>query len=71
MSMGPPGMPAMRPPPNSLPKATRSCGLVTGSDFSMRLLMRVKMAVLAPMPRASERMATAVKPGLFAIMRRL
>jgi hypothetical protein len=45
--------------------------LETGSDFSMRLLMRVKMAVLAPMPRASERMATVVKPGLLAIMRRL
>ena len=33
-------------------------------------LMMVKMAVLAPMPRASERIATKVKPGLFFNMRR-
>ena len=33
--------------------------------------MSVKMAVLAPIPKASETIATAPKPGLFASMRRL
>jgi hypothetical protein len=34
-------------------------------------LISVKMAVLAPMPRARERMATVVKTGLLASVRRV
>ena len=34
-------------------------------------MARLKMAVLAPMPRASVRMAMAVKAGLLRSMRRL
>ena len=37
----------------------------------MRLLMRVKMAVLAPMPRARVRMKICEEAGALAIMRRL
>ena len=37
----------------------------------MSWLIKVKMAVLAPTPSARERIATTVKPGLFASMRRL
>jgi hypothetical protein len=34
-------------------------------------LIRVKMAVLAPMPRERERIATVVKPGFLARTRRV
>src|SRR5713101_1316369 len=42
-------------------KRTRCCGSLTGRARSMMALMRLKMAVLPPMPRVST--ATPVKPG--------
>ena len=48
---------------------TSSCGLRTGSVLISTLFSRLKIAVLAPMPSASERTATAVNPGLAARMR--
>ena len=38
----------------------------TGRGFSNTALTMVKIAVLAPMPRASVKTATTVKPGFFA-----
>ena len=56
----------IRPPiPSTFLKRTRSSGCGTGSDRSSASLTRLKMAVLAPMPSASDRTATAVNPGLF------
>jgi len=42
----------------------------TGSGWRKTALMMVKMAVLAPMPRPSERTAITVKPGRFSRLRR-
>ena len=39
-------------------------GWETGRVLSITESIRLKMAVLAPMPRASDRIATAAKPGL-------
>jgi hypothetical protein len=39
-------------------------GWLTGRVLRMTESMRLKIAVLAPIPRASDRMATAAKPGL-------
>ena len=44
--------------------------VLTGRDLSMTTLMSVKIAVLTPIPRASESTATAVKPGVGASCRR-
>lgn len=49
-------------------KRTRRSGSLTGSDFNSTSLTRLKMTVLAPMPRASEATATTAKPG---VLRRL
>src|SRR5579862_628994 len=43
---------------------TSSSGRLTGSIFSRTASITLKMAVLAPMPRASESTATAVNAGL-------
>src|SRR5688572_9329796 len=43
---------------------TSSCGARTGSFLSSNWSMRVKIAVFAPIPSASERMATDAKSGL-------
>ena len=62
--------PLFSPPRDILPRApsvvlrrTSSSGFLTGSVRSRTSLTRLKMAVFAPMPRASENTATAVKPG--------
>ncbi len=49
---------------------TRRSESATGKGFSSTALTTVKMVVFAPMPIASVRTATAVKPGFFANMRR-
>ena len=50
-------------------KTTSCCGSFTGSIFSSTVSIRLKMAVLAPIPSASDITATAVKPGLLASSR--
>lgn len=47
----------------NLTDGARRWGRGTGRSRSSRALIRVKMATFAPIPKASERMATAVKPG--------
>ena len=47
-----------------------SLGLTTGSFFHSTALIWLKIAVLAPMPSASVRMAVALKPGAFRISRK-
>ena len=49
---------------------TSSCGFRTGSHRSINASIRLKIAVLAPMPRASAARATAVKPMFRRIVRR-
>src|ERR1700736_678376 len=44
-------------------------GFDTGSVFQKTALIWLKMAVLAPTPSASFRIAIALKPGAFTIMR--
>ena len=46
-----------------------SSGFFTGRLSRSTASTTVKIAVFAPMPRASERIATAVNPGLLARMR--
>src|SRR5438094_3732094 len=48
----------------------RSCGLGTGRELSKMALTSEKMTVPAPMPRASDSTATAVKPGFFSNWRK-
>jgi len=43
---------------------------LTGSDLSITASMMLKMAVLAPMPRARDRMAMTANPGLLRSRRR-
>jgi len=40
-------------------------GFATGNDFSRIACTRVKIAVLAPMPREMVRMTVMAKPGAF------
>jgi hypothetical protein len=47
-----------------MPSSTSCSGWLTGSVFRMTALIRLKMAVLAPMPRASDRIAVVANPGL-------
>ena len=49
--------------------STRFCGFFNGSARSSMTSIRLKRAVLAPMPRASESTATALKPGVLASVR--
>src|SRR6202142_4378369 len=49
---------------------TSSSGFLTGNWRSMSWSIRVKMAVLAPMPRAKDRIATEANRGLRRIARR-
>ncbi len=49
---------------------TSLSGSSKGSGRSSVVLIRLKMTVLAPMPRASESAATMVKPGLLTSIRR-
>src|SRR3989442_1207194 len=51
-------------------RRTSCWGSLTGRSRSRTWSRRVKMAVLAPMPRARVRTATAVKPGVRASMRK-
>jgi hypothetical protein len=44
--------------------ATRRSGCGKGSGWSRTTSRMLKMAVVAPMPKASVRMAVAAKPGL-------
>jgi hypothetical protein len=60
----PRSMPPASPAPLSFPNVTSCSGLRTGRLRSITWLMRVKMAVLPPMPRASDRSAMAVNAGL-------
>src|SRR6201993_2797336 len=46
-----------------------SSGFVTGSDFNITWCTRVKMAVVAPIPRASVTTAVVVTPGAFRMCR--
>ena len=43
---------------------SNSAGRLTGRDFSIAASIRLKIAVFAPMPSASDRVATEVSPGL-------
>ena len=53
-------------PPPLLPMEiwTNCSGWLTGRVFRITESIRLKIAVLAPMPSASERIATAANPGL-------
>jgi len=51
-------------------RLTMSAGRSMGTSRRMTALTRLKMAVLAPMPRARERTATAVKVGRLVRERR-
>ena len=42
---------------------TSACGSVTGRERSRRALKRLKIAVLAPMPRPRESITVSVNPG--------
>ncbi len=53
----------------ALPNRTSLSGSWTGSDLSITASSKLKMAVLAPMPSASESTAIRVNPGLFNSMR--
>jgi hypothetical protein len=48
---------------------TSLSGSSKGSGRSNVVLIKLKMTVLAPMPRASESAATMVKPGLLTSIR--
>src|SRR5579862_5800435 len=52
------------------PMRYSSCGLATGSDFSRTAWTSVKIAVVAPIPRASVSTAVKVNPGDFLNWRR-
>src|SRR4051812_6012593 len=58
--------PAVNPPLIARASETtaRRSGFATGNDRRIRLSTREKIAVFAPMPSASERMATAVTIGV-------
>jgi hypothetical protein len=47
----------------------RRCGSATGSERTTRLLISEKSAMFAPMPNASDRMATMVTIGVAARLR--
>ena len=56
--------PAATPCASGSVNSTSARGSRTGSVASSTLFSRLKMAVFAPMPSASEATATSVKPGL-------
>src|SRR5439155_14919536 len=59
------------PPARSpVPNKTSWPGFCTGNSRSRTAFSRLKMAVFAPIPSASESTATAVKPGFLASIRR-
>ena len=58
------------PPQSSAPSFTSCCGSLTGSERSITASRKLKMAVLAPMPSASEMRATNVIAGVRSIERR-
>src|SRR5262249_5175168 len=51
------------------PTITNRSSCLTGSVFNIRASSRLKIAVFAPMPSASESTATAVKPLLLSSIR--
>ena len=57
------------PLPNVSHTSTRRFGSGNGSRLRRVVLIALKMVVLAPIPSASVRTATAVKPGFFANVR--
>ena len=63
------GEPVLVPSPEFVVKITSRSGSRTGSWFSSSPLKSEKMAVFAPMPIASVRIAIAAKPGFFASSR--
>ena len=48
---------------------TSRSGSLKGNGFSSTALIRLKMELFAPIPKASVRTATTVKPGVFASVR--
>ena len=50
-------------------KSASSWAFLTGSGRNISALIKLKIAVLAPIPNASESAATAVKPGLLRSVR--
>jgi hypothetical protein len=69
LSRSPVEVPILVPDSVGLVGATGSGGLRTGNWRSSRVSMRLKIGVFAAIPRASERIATAVNAGLLASMR--
>ncbi len=64
-------MPRLLPMCGPVDQIMTSCsGCATGSRRSINWSIRVKIAVLAPMPRAREATATRVKSGLRRRLRR-
>jgi hypothetical protein len=64
--------PLFSPARDSLPRtpwvrrnSTSSPGFLTGNERSRKSFTRLKIAVFAPMPSASDTTATAVNAGLF------
>jgi hypothetical protein len=49
--------------------STRRSGSGTGSDFIITARIRLKIAVFAPMPRASDTAITTARPGLRPMLR--
>jgi hypothetical protein len=56
--------PGVVDPAGTICTSTSSCGFLTGSQRSIKASIRLKIAVLAPMPSASVSTITNVKPGL-------
>ena len=52
------------PGPSIVRSSTSSSGFLTGSERRRKSFTRLKIAVFAPMPSASEKIATTQKPGL-------
>ena len=57
--------PTPRSPGVSSVSCTNCCGSRTGSHRSINASIRLKIAVLAPIPSASVSTITSVKPGVF------
>lgn len=52
-------------------KSTNCSGCLTGRDLSITALIRLKIAVLTPIPSAKVKTVTVVKAGFFASVRTL
>jgi hypothetical protein len=58
------------PQVSPFPSSTSCCGFFTGNERNITASIRLKMAVFAPIPSASESSATSVMPGERSIARR-